>query len=171
LSAVLEGQVRNSFDNSNLFGIQANITDLTPSQIEENKKCIITENGVAEADAKLSADNDICIEMETGTGKTLVYFRTIYELYQKYRLTKFIILVPSVAIKEGVLSTFEAFEHQLANRYGITPACFEYDSSKLFRLRSFIEDTQPQIMVMTIQSITAEDRIINQQGRDDSFSA
>lgn len=166
---VLEGQVRNSFDNSNLFGIQANVTDLTPAQIEENKRKIISENGIAEADAKLAPENDICIEMETGTGKTLVYFRTIYELYQRYRLTKFIILVPSIAIKEGVLNTFKDFEHQLANNYGFTPACFEYDSSKLSRLRTFIEDTQPQIMVMTIQSITAEDRIINQQGRDDSF--
>ncbi len=166
---VLEGQVRNNFDNSNLFGIQANITDLTPAQIEENKKRILTQNGVAEADAKLSPDNDICIEMETGTGKTLVYFRTIYELFQRYRLTKFIILVPSIAIKEGVLSTFDTFKKPLADRYGFTPACFEYDSGKLSRLRHFIEDTQPQIMVMTIQSITAEDRIINQQGRDDSF--
>ena len=166
---VLDGQVRNSFDNSNLFGIQANITDLTPAQIEENKKRILVQNGVAEADAKLSPDNDICIEMETGTGKTLVYFRTIYELFQRYRLTKFIILVPSIAIKEGVLTTFDTFKKPLADRYGFTPACFEYDSGKLSRLRHFIEDTQPQIMVMTIQSITAEDRIINQQGRDDSF--
>src|ERR1035437_8206801 len=64
---VLEGQVRNSFDNSNLFGIQANVTDLTPAQIEENKRKIISENGVAEAAAKLAPENDICIEMETGT--------------------------------------------------------------------------------------------------------
>lgn len=166
---VLDGQIPNSFDNSNLFGIQANITDLTPAQVEANKKKIISENGVAEADAKLSPDNDICIEMETGTGKTLVYFRTIYGLYQKYRLTKFIILVPSIAIKEGVLNTFKDFKNQLANNYGFTPACFEYDSGKPARLRTFIEDTQPQIMVMTIQSITAEDRIINQKNRDDSF--
>ena len=166
---VLEGQVRNSFDNSNLFGIHANITDLTQQQIEENKKRIITETGVAEDDARLSPDNDVCIEMETGTGKTLVYFRTIYELYQRYRLTKFIILVPSIAIKEGVLTTFDTFKKPLADRYGLLPICFEYESSKLSRLRQFIEDTQPQIMVMTIQSITGEDRIINQQGRDDSF--
>src|SRR5580692_716965 len=131
---VLEGQVRNSFDNSNLFGIQANITDLTPEQIEENKKRIIAETSVAKADARLSPDNDICIEMETGTGKTLVYFRTIYELYQSYRLTKFIILVPSIAIKEGVLSTFDTFKKPLADRYGCVPLCFEYDSSKLSRL-------------------------------------
>jgi type III restriction enzyme len=166
---VFEGQIRNSFDNSNLFGIQANITDLTPVQIEENKRRIIAETRVDEADARLSPDNDICVEMETGTGKTLVYFRAIYELYQRYRLTKFIILVPSVAIKEGVLSTFDAFKKPLAERYGVVPLCFEYDSGKLSRLRHFIEDTQPQIMVMTVQSITGENRIINQQGRDDSF--
>jgi type III restriction enzyme len=167
--SVLDGQVRNSFDNSNLFGIQANITDLTPEQIETNKKRIIAETGVSEAEARLSPDPDICVEMETGTGKTLVYFRTIYELFQRYRLTKFIIMVPSIAIKEGVLTTFDAFKKPLADTYGFSPACFEYDSGKLSRLRHFIEDTQPQIMVMTIQSITSEDRIINQQGRDDSF--
>lgn len=50
--------------------------------------------------------------METGTGKTLVYLKTIYELYRQYAFTKFIILVPSVAIKEGVLATFEVFERQ-----------------------------------------------------------
>jgi type III restriction enzyme len=166
---VLDGQVKNTFDNSNLFGIQANITDLTPEQLEENKKRIIAENSIAEEDAKLSPDPDVCIEMETGTGKTLVYLRTAYELYKEYRLTKFIILVPSIAIKEGVLQSVEDFKKPLADRYGFSPACFEYDSGKLSRLKHFIEDTQPQIMVMTIQSITSDDRIINQVGRDDSF--
>ncbi len=166
---VFDGQVKNTFDNSNLFGIQANITDLTPEQIEANKRRIITENAVPELEAKLSPDPDICIEMETGTGKTLVYLRTVCELYKEYRLTKFIILVPSIAIKEGVLTTVEDFKKPLAERYGFTPACFEYDSGKLSRLKHFIEDTQPQIMVMTIQSITSDDRIINQPGRDDAF--
>ncbi len=166
---VFGGQTKNSFDNSNFFGIQANLTDLTPEQIDANKRHIIAENSIAEDDAKLAHDPDICIEMETGTGKTLVYLRTVYELYKEYRLTKFIILVPSIAIKEGVLGSFEDFKTQLADRYGFTPACFEYDSGKLSRLKHFIEDTQPQIMVMTIQSITSDDRIINQPGRDDAF--
>jgi type III restriction enzyme len=166
---VLDGQIKNTFDNSNLFGIQANLTDLTPAQIEENKKRIIAENNITEDEAKLSPDPDVCIEMETGTGKTLVYLRTAYELHKEYRLTKFIILVPSVAIKEGVLQSVEDFKKPLADIYGVEPACFEYDSSKLSRLKHFIEDTQPQIMVMTIQSITADDRIINQVGRDDAF--
>jgi type III restriction enzyme len=164
---VLDGQVKNTFDNSNLFGIHANVSDLTPAQIEENKKRIIAENNVTEADAKLSPDPDICIEMETGTGKTLVYFRTIYELYQRYRLTKFIILVPSIAIKEGVLATFDTFKKPLADRYGFTPACFEYDSGKLSRVRHFIEDTQPQIMIATIQAIVGENTLINRTEHED----
>jgi type III restriction enzyme len=167
---VLNGQIRNSFDNANLLDIQANVTDLTPEQIEQNKRLLLEENGVIETDAKLCPENDICIEMETGTGKTLVYLRTIYELYKEHGLTKFIILVPSIAIKEGTLATFKSFNKQLVDRYGFSLACFEYDSGKLSRLRHFIEDTQPQIMVMTIQAIISDDRIINQQGRDDSFS-
>jgi len=166
---ILEGQTRNTFDNSNFQGIQANVCNLEPDQIDANKKRILEENGIGEDVATLHADSDICIEMETGTGKTLVYLRTIYELYQHFGLTKFIILVPSIAIKEGALTSFKAFKKPLADRYGFTPACFEYDSSKLSRLKHFIEDTQPQIMVMTIQSITADDRIINQPGRDDAF--
>ena len=102
---VLDGQLPNSFENANIFGIQTNVTDLSPEQIEQNKRIILKQNGITEADAKFSPDNDICIEMETGTGKTLVYFRTVYALYQKYRLTKFIILVPSIAMKEGTLAT------------------------------------------------------------------
>src|SRR5882724_6808837 len=166
---VLDGQSKNTFDNSNFFGIQANLTDLRPEQIEQNKRHILAENGISDEDAKLTTDPDICIEMETGTGKTLVYLRTIYELFKDYRLTKFIILVPSIAIKEGVLTSFNDFKRPLADRYGFTPSCFEYDSGKTVRLRSFIEDTQPQIMVMTIQAIASDDRIINQARRDDSF--
>ena len=112
--SVLDGQIKNTFDNSNLFGIQANITDLTPEQLEQNKKHIIAENGITEEDAKLSPDPDVCIEMETGTGKTLVYLKTIYALYKAYGLTKFIILVPSIAIKEGVLQCFDDFQKPLA---------------------------------------------------------
>ena len=98
---VLVGQTKNTFDNSNFFGIQANLSDLTSEQIEANKRHIIAENSIADADAKLSPEPEICIEMETGTGKTLVYLRTAYELHKEYRLTKFIVLVPSIAIKEG----------------------------------------------------------------------
>lgn len=165
----LDGQVRNTFERSNLFGIHSNVVDLTPEQLRENMQRIIAANGIPEEDAKLSDDRDICIEMETGTGKTLVYLRTAFELHKIYGLTKFVILVPSVPIKEGVLASIEDFGDALAERYGFAPTVFEYDSAKIVRLKSFIEDPRPQIMVMTIQSFNADDRIINQAGRDDSY--
>ena len=133
---VFSGQVKNTFDNANFFGIQANVCDLTPEQIERNKQGILLENGIAEEEASLSPDADVCIEMETGTGKTLVYLRTAYELHREYGLTKFIVLVPSIAIKEGVLTTLKDFRAPLADRYGFTPACFEYDSGKLCALNT-----------------------------------
>lgn len=166
----LHGQVRNTFERANLFGIHANVIDLAPEQVRESMRRVIAANSISDEDAKLSDDRDICIEMETGTGKTLVYLRTAYELHKAYGLTKFIILVPSVPIREGVLASFDDFGDSLEQRYGFKVTPFEYDSAKVARLKSFIEDARPQIMVMTIQAFNADDRIINQAGRDDSYS-
>ena len=63
--------------------------------------------------------------METGTGKTLVYIRTIYELFKTYGFTKFIILVPSIAIRKGVISSFSTFQKQLDYEYDFKPKTFE----------------------------------------------
>ena len=109
------------------------------------------------------------LKMETGTGKTLVYIRTIYELHQKYQHTKFIILVPSIAIKEGIKSTLKAFKNPLKDRYRKIIHSFEYDSKHLNQLVHFIRDNNPQIMLTTIQAFTAEDRILNQKDRDDAI--
>jgi len=112
----------------------------------------------------------LCIEMETGTGKTLVYIKTIFELYKHYGFTKFIILVPSVAIKEGVLTTLKTFEKQLEDIYNLKPSYFEYDSKRLSKVMNFVEEQHPQIMVMTLQSFNSDDRILNQAQREDLFS-
>ena len=107
--------------------------------------------------------------METGTGKTLVYIQTIFELYKNYGFSKFIILVPSVAIREGVLSTLQDFESQLENKYNIKPHYFEYDSKQLNRIREFAESQHLQIMVTTLQSFIREDNILNQTEREDQL--
>lgn len=166
---IFNGQTRNSFDDSCHDGIRANTCTLSKEQISQNIQDAARQNGINEPTANLSEDADACIEMETGTGKTLVYLKTIFELYKTYGFTKFIILVPSVAIKEGVLQSFRTFESQLETTYGFKPSCFEYDSSKLSRVKSFIEEQHPQIMVMTIQSFNSEDRILNQAEREDLF--
>ena len=114
---------------------------------------------------------ELCIEMETGTGKTLVYLKSIYALYKQYGWSKFVIVVPSVAIRAGVLSSLNSFGSQLADQHQLNSSIshFEYDSAKLTRLKQFITNTEPQIMVMTLQSFSADDRVINRSGRDDAI--
>jgi type III restriction enzyme len=164
-----EGQTPNTFDNSYFTEIQANVSDLSPGQFAQNLTDAATANGIASADAHLSADDaDICVEMETGTGKTLVYIRTAFELHKKHGFTKFIILVPSVAIREGVMSTLKTFGPQLEALYATRLNYFEYDSRDLPAVRDFLSNPLPQIMVMTIQSFTSDDAVVNRPGRDDS---
>ncbi|MCX8492040.1 MAG: DEAD/DEAH box helicase family protein [Cyclobacteriaceae bacterium] len=80
---VFEGTERNTFDNAACFeGIRSNACQLSIQQIEENMKTIAEENGIDIDTLKLTTEKEISIEMETGTGKTLVYIKTIYELYR-----------------------------------------------------------------------------------------
>lgn len=168
--SVFKGQEKNTFDNACIEGIRSNILSLSSEEIIQNLKDITLENGIKEETANIQATNDICVEMETGTGKTLVYIKTVFELFKHYGFTKFIILVPSVAIKEGVLGTLETFEKQLEDIYNIKPSYFEYDSKRLSKVTNFVEEQHPQIMVMTLQSFNSEDRILNQAQREDLFS-
>ncbi len=168
--SVFKGQEKNNFDNACTEGIRSNILTLSRREIINNLKTVVKENGIEEETANLKEENDFCVEMETGTGKTLVYIKTIFELFKQFGFTKFIILVPSVAIKEGVLKTFEIFEKQLEDIYNIKPNYFEYDSKRLSKVMNFIEEQHPQIMIMTLQSFNSDDRILNQAEREDLFS-
>lgn len=114
-----------------------------------------------EPDRKLGS-LDFSVEMETGTGKTYVYLRTLFELNQKYGLKKFIILVPSVAIREGVLKTLEQTKEHFRDLYGAGYGYFAYDSSKLNRVRDFAQGLDIQIMVMTIQSFNSDGNVMRQ---------
>ena len=101
---------------------------------------------------------DFTVEMETGTGKTYVYLRTIFELNQRYGFTKFAIVVPSVAIKEGVNKSLEMMgEHFRALYAGVPFEHFIYDSAKLGQVRNFATSPQIQIMVMTVGAINKRD--------------
>lgn len=167
---VFDGTIKNTFDNSCFEGIRSNTATLSPEQISENIRDVCTENGIEEKTAMTSKDWELTIEMETGTGKTLVYVKTICELYQHYGFTKFIILVPSVAIRQGVLKTLKTFGKQLEDLYGFVPNSFEYSSKKLNKVTNFIEEQHPQIMIMTLASFNSEDKILNQAKREDLFN-
>jgi len=105
------------------------------------------------------------VEMETGTGKTYVYLRTIHELHQKYGFKKFIIVVPSIAIREGVLKNLEITEEHFKDLYGNVPLnYFVYDSSRLGKLRSFATSNTLQIMVINIDAFRRDENIIKRAG-------
>ncbi len=168
--AIFNGTNRNAFDNATTEGIRANVSDLSVEERSENVKGVIAENGIREETARLTDEPEYCIEMETGTGKTLVYIKTIYELHKHYGFTKFIILVPTVPIRQGTLSSFKAFSKQLEAIYGFQPDYFEYDSKRLNKVTKFVEDQHPQVMIMTLASFNSEDKILNQAQREDLFA-
>ena len=104
------------------------------------------------------ASGDFTVEMETGTGKTYVYLRTIFELNRRYGFTKFVIVVPSVAIKEGVYKTLQITEEHFRALYANAPfEYFLYDSSKLGQVRNFATSPKIQIMVVTVGAINKKD--------------
>ncbi|HJT33397.1 MAG TPA: DEAD/DEAH box helicase family protein [Pirellulales bacterium] len=104
------------------------------------------------------ASGDFTVEMETGTGKTYVYLRTAFELNRRYGFTKFVIVVPSVAIKEGVYKSLQIMEDHFRAIYANVPfEYFLYDSSKLGQVRNFATSPHIQIMVVTVGAINKKD--------------
>ena len=103
------------------------------------------------------------IEMETGTGKTYVYLRTIYELNKAYNFKKFVIVVPSLAIREGVLKSLQITSEHFQNLYNNHPTAYKvYDANKLTELQNYANSNILQILVINIDSFTKHANIINQ---------
>ena len=97
----------------------------------------------------------LSIEMETGTGKTYTYIKTMYELYKHYGWTKFIIVVPSVAIREGVIKSLETMADHFAEEYGERMQHFVYDSARLTSIDQFASDSKIHVMVINTQAFNA----------------
>ncbi len=97
----------------------------------------------------------LSIEMETGTGKTYTYIKTMYELYKHYGWTKFIIVVPSVAIREGVIKSLETMADHFAEEYGERMQHFVYDSARLTAIDQFASDSKIHVMVINTQAFNA----------------
>jgi len=140
------------------------------AQLQDNLTKLTQRHGISDERLNLSPPEqgqpiDVCVEMETGTGKTLVYLRTLYRLHTRYGWNKFIIVVPTVAIRAGVMGTLADFGLQLAQQSGLNhpiPA-FEYDSSRLQQLKTFIDSPHPTIMVMNSQAFVGQGRVISSE--------
>ena len=147
-------QGRLTFAQSDL-GIGNRLT-LLDEEILKNLNTIQLRNGVPPSAHLVSGD--FTVEMETGTGKTYVYLRTIFELNKRYGFTKFVIVVPSIAIKEGVYKALQITEEHFRTLYSGTPVdYFLYDSTKLGQVRNFATSPQIQIMVVTVGAINKRD--------------
>ena len=137
------------------LGIGNRLT-LLDDELLRNLGDIQLRNGLPPSGSLVSGD--FTVEMETGTGKTYVYLRTIFELNKRYGFTKFVIVVPSVAIKEGVYHAIEIAEEHFKGLYAGSPFdYFLYDSSKLGQVRNFATSPQIQIMVVTVGAINKRD--------------
>ena len=136
----------------------ANGLRLSANQLLENLHDIQEENSLPATnvltDGKL---RDFTIEMETGTGKTYVYTRTIFELNKKYGITKFLIVVPSVAIREGVLKSFQSTKKHFATLYDNSPMdVFVYDSKDMGPVGNFATSSSIQVMIINIQAFNRD---------------
>ena len=139
----------------NDLGVGNRLT-LLDEEILKNLKDLQLRNGVPPSDSL--ASGNFTVEMETGTGKTYVYLRTIFELNKRYGFTKFVIVVPSVAIKEGVYKSLQITEDHFRALYSGTPFdYFLYDSNKLGQVRNFATSPHIQIMVVTVGAINKKD--------------
>lgn len=130
-----------------------NKLELDEEDILDNLKEVQLRNGLKQSTALEHGKYDFDIEMETGTGKTYVYLRTIFELNKNYGFTKFIIVVPSIAIKEGVKKSLDITKEHFDMLFDNTPYdYFVYDSGKLSQVRDFATADNIQIMVINIDA-------------------
>jgi type III restriction enzyme len=137
------------------LGIGNRLT-LLDDEITSNLHDIQLRNGLPPSSALRSGD--FTVEMETGTGKTYVYLRSIFELNKRFGFTKFVIVVPSIAIKEGVYKSLQITEDHFKGLYaGVHFEYFLYDSSKLGQVRNFATSPHIQIMVVTVGAINKKD--------------
>ena len=133
-----------------------NRLSLLDDDLLKNLNAIQLKNGLGLSPNLESGD--FTVEMETGTGKTYVYLRTLFELNQKFGFTKFVIVVPSVAIKEGVYKSLQIMAPHFKTLYaGVPFDYFFYDSGKLGPVRNFATSPHMQIMVVTVGAINKKD--------------
>ena len=147
---------------------------LTDSDLLQNIRGIQTENNIRLSDSlvKTYGRCSLDVEMETGTGKTYVYIKTMFELNKRYGWSKFIVVVPSIAIREGVKKSFEITQEHFMELYGKKARFFIYSSANLNQLDSFSSDSGINVMIINTQAFAAsmnEDK--NVEGRKGDAAA
>lgn len=130
------------------------VPQLTDGQVLENIRKIQRKNQI-EPSADLEGRYNLTIDMETGVGKTYTYIKTMYELNKHYGWSKFIVGVPSIAIREGVYKSFQVTQEHFAEEYGKKVRFFIYNSSQLTEIDRFASDNSINVMIINSQAFNA----------------
>lgn len=143
-----------------LIGYRNSAVQITSEQVFENvvdvqREHYLIENQKLDIVKGANIGYNFTIEMETGTGKTYTYIRTMYELNKKYGWSKFIIIVPSIAIREGVFKTFELTQDHFQEIYGHKISPFIYNSARPQDIETFASDGRISVMVINTQAFAA----------------
>jgi type III restriction enzyme len=149
------GQARVDFE---LEGFRNPEMALTPAQLLDNVKSVQRRQSLTESPALVSskaANVNLDIEMETGTGKTYCYIKTMFELNRRYGFSKFIVVTPSIAIREGVLKSFQITADHFLEDYTKRARFFIYNSRELHNLESFSSDSGLNVMIINVQAFNA----------------
>lgn len=150
---------------------QGNALYIDQATMTANIHTVQKRNGLPLTDLETTAEGALgaalrcqfCIEMETSTGKTYVYTKTIFELNRKYGFTKFVIVVPSVAIREGVYKSFQVTQEHFGLQYDNVPCrYFIYNSAKLSDVRQFTTSSNIEVTIISIDAFKKAENIINQ---------
>ncbi|MBQ9197306.1 MAG: DEAD/DEAH box helicase family protein [Clostridia bacterium] len=131
------------------------VPELSDGLILEHLQKIQRNNQIAPS-LKLEGHFNLTIEMETGVGKTYTYIKTMYELNKQYGWSKFIIVVPSIAIREGVYKSFQMTQEHFAEEYGKKIRFFIYNSAQLTEIDRFASDSSINVMIINSQAFNAK---------------
>ena len=142
------------------IGYRNSTIQLLEQRVLENIQAVQSRNDLHESaniERPKGAKNgfNLTVEMETGTGKTYTYIRTMYELQKKYGWSKYIVIVPSVAIREGVYKSFQVTQDHFQEMYGQKIAPFIYNSSRPQDIESFAADNRISVMIINTQAFNA----------------
>ena len=151
-----------AFENDILedIGYRNSPIQISESLILDNIRAVQNKNEIHESEklerpTGVHTGYNLTIEMETGTGKTYTYIRTMYELHEKYGWSKYIVIVPSVAIREGIYKSFQVTQDHFQEIYGHKIAPFIYNSSSPQDIENFASDSRISVMIINTQAFNA----------------
>jgi type III restriction enzyme len=153
----LEDQDLGVFDPADDTGYKNSLLDLTDDELLKNIHDLQTRNNIKLSPALVKdiGRASLDIEMETGTGKTYVYIKTMFELNKRFGWSKFIVVVPSIAIREGVKKSFEITQDHFMEYYGKKARFFIYNSSNLHQLDEFSSGSGINVMIINTQAFAS----------------